>query len=84
MFVKLYQRTAESYEVALGLYNDRMESGKQPSTPFVNLFDVDVEEGLLVGANVVFLALVVLAYTRMMVRFDLEGHYLQSAIAVVI
>ncbi|CAM9542259.1 unnamed protein product, partial [Discosporangium mesarthrocarpum] len=68
MFVRLYQRTAESYEAALSDYHGRLESREQPSTPFINLFDVDVEEGLLVGSNFLFLTLVVLVYMRMLGR----------------
>ncbi|CAM9971578.1 unnamed protein product, partial [Ectocarpus fasciculatus] len=68
MFVRLYQRVSQSYEVALGQYQDRVAVGLQPSTRVVNLYSVGTEEGLLVCANFLYLGLVVLLYLRMLKR----------------
>ncbi|CBN74023.1 conserved unknown protein [Ectocarpus siliculosus] len=68
VFVRLYQRVSQSYEVALGQYQDRVAAGLQPSTRVVNLYSVGTEEGLLVCANFLYLGLVVLLYLRMLRR----------------
>ncbi|CAM9471348.1 unnamed protein product [Ectocarpus sp. 12 AP-2014] len=67
VFVRLYQRVSQSYEVALGQYQDRVAAGLQPSTRVVNLYSVGTEEGLLVCSNFLYLGLVVLLYLRMLV-----------------
>lgn len=68
VFVGLYQRTSQSYDVALKEYHNRVNRGLQPSTRVVDLFNVDTEEALLLGANFFYLGLVILLYLRMLVR----------------
>eukprot|EP00903_Cladosiphon_okamuranus_P010510 g9941.t1 len=68
VFVRLYQRVSQSYEVALDNYEARVAAGLQPSTPGVNLYSVDAEEALLVAANFLYLGLVILLYLRMLKR----------------
>lgn len=68
VFVRLYQRTSRSYEVALEQYQERVVAGLQPSTRVVDLFSVETEEALLLAANFLYLGLVILLYLRMLVR----------------
>lgn len=67
MFVRLYQRTSQSYDVALTQYQNRVNAGAQPSTRVVDLFSVGTEEALLLAANFFYLGLVILLYLRMLV-----------------
>lgn len=69
VFVHLYQRTSQSYEVALGQYQQRVAAGLQPSTRVVDLFNVNTEEGLLISTNFCYLGLVILLYLRMLVGY---------------
>lgn len=68
MFVHLYQRVSQSYEVAVTQYEDRITTGAQPSTPVVDLFNVGTQEALLLSSNFFYLGLVILLYLRMLVR----------------
>lgn len=70
VFVRLYQRTSQSYEVALRQYQDRVTAGVQPSTRVVDLFSVDTEEALLLATNFVYLGMVILLYLRMLVSSE--------------
>lgn len=67
VFVRLYQRTSRSYEVALEQYQERVAAGLQPSTRVVDLFSVETEEALLLATNFLYLGLVILLYLRMLV-----------------
>lgn len=67
VFVRLYQRTSRSYEVALEQYQGRVAAGLQPSTRVVDLFSVETEEALLLATNFLYLGLVILLYLRMLV-----------------
>lgn len=67
VFVRLYQRTSQSYEVALLQYHGRVEAGLQPSTGIIDLFNVDTEEALLLGTNLCYLMLVTMLFLRMLV-----------------
>ncbi|CAM9272137.1 unnamed protein product [Pylaiella littoralis] len=74
VFVRLYQRVSQSYEVALGQYKGRVAAGLQPSTRVVDLFNVDTEEALLLSANFLYLGLVILLYLRMLKRKEPVRH----------
>jgi hypothetical protein len=59
-------RSMLSYSQALQHYNTRVKDGSQPSLPILNLFNFEVQNGLLCGANLVYLCvtLVLFAYMK--------------------
>lgn len=67
VFVRLYQRTSQSYEVALEQYHERVAANLQPSTGVIDLFNVETEEALLLSANLSYLVLVTLLFLQMLV-----------------
>lgn len=69
--VRVYQRTSQSYDVALEQYRERVAAGLQPSTRVVDLFNVETEEAILLGINLCYLMLVILLFLRMLVSSSL-------------
>ena len=67
MFVDLYQRAAASYEVAISAYSERTEYGLQPSTPFIDLFNVDIQEKLLSAGSLTYIIIAISLYLHMQV-----------------
>lgn len=52
-----YRRAVESFEASVAAYEQRVQNGTQPHTPWVDLFSMDVQEKVLVGMNVGYLLL---------------------------
>jgi hypothetical protein len=68
MFVFLYERAALSYEKALVDYRERVAANIQPSTPFIDVFNVSSQESLLTAVCVTYLVIAASLFVHMKVR----------------
>lgn len=58
-------RSSKSYRQSLNAYFARVESGTQPSTPFIDLFNIQHQIVLLIVANSIYLLVTVLLFHMM-------------------
>jgi hypothetical protein len=70
MFVFLYERAALSYEKALIDYRERVAKNIQPSTPILDVFNVDTQETLLTAVCVTYLVIAASLFVHMKVQLE--------------
>jgi hypothetical protein len=68
-------RATRSYQQSIGQYEARISSGLQPSTPFLNLFNVHNQSVLLITSNMTYLAITLALFSMM--RKKSQGYKLR-------